>query len=55
MTPFPSFAQFFTAIWNRAPYPWQVRLADAAANGAWPAWITLPTGAGKTACLDIAV
>jgi CRISPR-associated endonuclease/helicase Cas3 len=55
MTPFPSFEQFFTAIWNRAPYPWQVRLADAAATGAWPAWITLPTGAGKTACLDIAV
>jgi CRISPR-associated endonuclease/helicase Cas3 len=55
MTLFPSFAAFFQALWKRAPYPWQERLADGAAAGDWPKWVTLPTGTGKTACLDIAV
>jgi CRISPR-associated endonuclease/helicase Cas3 len=55
MTYFPSFAAFFQALWNRNPYPWQERLADLASAGEWPKWVTLPTGAGKTACLDIAV
>ncbi len=48
------------------PFPWQVRLAervcaasDNRANGdstsAWPDALALPTGSGKTTCIDIAV
>lgn len=51
----PDFPAFFRALWGRVPFPWQARLANAAVSGAWPAWITLPTGMGKTAVLDIAV
>lgn len=55
MNDFPSFAQFFHALWGHAPHQWQQRLADEALKGTWPSWIAVPTGAGKTACLDIAV
>ncbi len=55
MSPFPSFAEYFHALWGHQPYPWQVVLADQVSSGEWPNWITLPTGAGKTACLDIAI
>jgi CRISPR-associated endonuclease/helicase Cas3 len=37
------------------PYPWQCRLAERAVQGEWPGAIDLPTGSGKTACIDIAV
>ncbi len=37
------------------PYPWQCRLAERAVQGDWPGAIDLPTGSGKTACIDIAV
>ena len=60
-----AFASFFQALWGRDPFDWQTCLAfrvlagtDAAANGAkkaWPEAIALPTAAGKTACMDIAV
>ena len=51
---FPSFAEFFTALNGHAPFPWQERLANVVAAGAWPGAVALPTAAGKTACLDIA-
>ena len=52
----PDFADFYRAINGRQPFPWQVRLAcRVAETGAWPEEIGVPTGAGKTACLDIAV
>lgn len=53
--PFPTFAEFYTEVHDRQPLPWQVRLAELAAQGSWPAEIGVPTGLGKTACLDIAV
>lgn len=37
------------------PYPWQVRLLEQVLEGGWPEAITLPTGSGKTAALDVAV
>ena len=53
----PTFAAFYRAINNgREPFPWQARLAaHVAATEAWPVEIGVPTGLGKTACLDIAV
>jgi CRISPR-associated endonuclease/helicase Cas3 len=49
------FAGFFHAIHGQAPFPWQVRLAERVCQGSWPEIIDLPTGSGKTACVDIAV
>lgn len=46
---------------DRPPYDWQCRLARRVIKGdedtkpAWPPAIDLPTGSGKTSCLDIAV
>ena len=52
----PTFSEFYRAINRRDPFPWQARLADQVArSGQWPVEIGVPTGVGKTACLDIAV
>ena len=52
----PSFEDFYWAVNERAPFPWQARLAQQVSEqGMWPAEIGVPTGLGKTACLDIAV
>ena len=54
--PEPTFADFYQALNNRSPFPWQARLAQRVAEiGEWPPEIGVPTGLGKTACLDIAV
>lgn len=37
------------------PYDWQCCLAKRVIEGTWPGAIDLPTGSGKTACLDVAV
>lgn len=52
MSAFPSFKEFFRALWDKEPFPWQTMLA---AENDWPDAIDLPTASGKTACLDIAV
>ncbi|MDE2902755.1 MAG: hypothetical protein OXP73_06975, partial [Chloroflexota bacterium] len=52
----PPFPLFYRAINGRDPFPWQSRLADHVANAeSWPEEVGVPTGLGKTACLDIAV
>ncbi len=54
------FAEFFHALHGYEPFPWQARVAKrvcgtADSPGHWPRCIALPTAAGKTACIDIAV
>jgi CRISPR-associated endonuclease/helicase Cas3 len=39
----------------KSAFPWQRRLAARTCRGPWPRCIALPTAAGKTACVDIAV
>ena len=54
--PSPSFPEFYRAVNGRDPFPWQARLAaKIAKEERWPCEIGVPTGLGKTACLDIAV
>lgn len=52
----PTFPQFYRAVNGRDPFPWQSRLAKRlATDGTWPDEIGVPTGMGKTACLEIAI
>ncbi len=55
MSQVPPFSDFFQALWNKDPFPWQTMLADRVREGIWPDALDLPTASGKTACLDIAV
>lgn len=53
---FPSFAEFARELHpGREPFPWQVRLADVITTDGWPTEIAVPTGLGKTSCIDLAV
>jgi len=51
----PTFADFFKALWDKPPFPWQNMLAERVCKSSWPKAIDLPTAAGKTACIDIAI
>ncbi len=54
--PQTTFSDFYRAVHGHPPFPWQARLAEQIARtDEWPAEIGVPTGLGKTACLDIAI
>lgn len=50
------FGAFHLAVHGREPFAWQQRLLEQVVRDRrWPAVLDLPTGAGKTTCLDIAL
>lgn len=50
------FADFFSELYGRPPFPWQTDLARSVLKErSWPDVVDVPTGLGKTALLDIAV
>lgn len=56
IAPMPTFPDFYRAINDRDPFPWQARLAELiCTSNRWPGEIGVPTGLGKTACLEIAL
>ncbi len=56
LPPMPTFPDFYRAINGRTPFPWQARLAENVTTDArWPGEVGVPTGLGKTACLDVAL
>ena len=55
------FVEFFKDVNSKEskpgpePFPWQRRLMKKVLEGQWPEVIDIPTGAGKTSVIDIAV
>lgn len=51
------FGAFHAAVHEgKLPFDWQQRfLAQIVQNKTWPRVLDLPTGAGKTTCIDIAL
>lgn len=53
-----AFSNFYTEVHgkDKTPFAWQTDLlAKVVADRRWPSVIDLPTGAGKTSCIDIAL
>ena len=51
------FSAFFRELWGADcdPFPWQCEFARRLCAGQVPDYVAVPTGSGKTACLDAAV
>ncbi|MBK8803173.1 MAG: type I-U CRISPR-associated helicase/endonuclease Cas3 [Fibrobacteres bacterium] len=50
------FGEYFQSVHGSSPFPWQQRLLDEVVEtGKWPSVLSLPTGTGKTAILDISL
>ena len=52
------FEEFFHELWGVRPFAWQRNLVEIVLEKdetVWPEAIDLPTGSGKTACIDIAI
>jgi len=50
------FDDFYREVTGHKPYGWQSRLAEKVVKeGRWPDVIDIPTGCGKTSCIEIAV
>src|SRR5579883_2051398 len=50
------FTAYFEAVHGSSPFPWQRRLLEQVEReGRWPSLLDLPTGAGKTAAIDVAL
>jgi CRISPR-associated endonuclease/helicase Cas3 len=51
------FSAFFCELWGSDcdPFPWQHEFARRLCAGKLPDYVAVPTGSGKTACLDAAV
>lgn len=50
-----AFPRFFEEVHGFGPFPWQTRLAELVFDKGWPAALDVPTGAGKTSAIDVAV
>jgi CRISPR-associated endonuclease/helicase Cas3 len=49
------FTTFFREVHGPEPFMWQLDLLDQVVQQGWPKVIDVPTGAGKTACIDVAL